>query len=1144
MGRDRLFPGPGRGAVVARHRAMAGRGGLRGDPPQAREVPRGLRRPTRRPRTSLPPLRGRGACAGEGRDRRRRAPGRRGRPLRRQARAGSAQGASYSATRSGALSVSIRRARRPGPRRSRHGGSRAGRARAPRAASARQGVGPACQRDPRRSGDRIGRRRVRRPRTGRARGPLPDRSRRPLPVMTISLTHPQRNAIENTSSCLQVLACAGSGKTEVLARRAARILASGEDPASVVAFTFTERAATELKDRIETRAAEARSEFAELPPGGRGMFIGTMHSWALQMLQDLGGRYETYEPLTPEREWALLLRVARRLGVVDLYARRQGRTGDQVATGKAVPLFLRSVEAVHNERVPRDGLAAEAPEFAAVLERYESLLDDMRLLPFRMMIGRVADALRAGGALRETLAGRTRHVFADEYQDLNRAQDEIILSLREIGAALTVVADDDQAIYQWRGGDVELFVGFGGRFPAAARVELAHNHRCLDGIVEFARPAVETITTARMPKSLAASRHAERPCVEALFGDDAVIEARTIVERIRRLLDSGHRPGDVAVLYRLVRTSASPLVAALREAAIPHEVTGRFSLLARPEMALLARLFVLWAGGTWYPNPDFQPEVVTREGLTNDLAELLGCAPRTAGRLMRRLDEIGQGVRREGVRDSVELYDQVLAVLGLPGDREGIDRREHGLGQLSALLADFDHAARRAIPTRFYEESTGAGAEEAAEDAALADETAPDARRTVIGFAPGEVWLARLRSFLEEFAGRAAEELAEGIETDRDAVHVMTVHQAKGLEFPVVFVPALVQGRFPSALTGRPQEWYVPGTLFDRDRYEGRIDDEHRLLYVALTRARELLVVSWFGQHAAGGPAKASPFVRLLEPGLREATGFGGCSPQPSPARPDQPELIDTDFSALATFRECGYKYWLRHVCGFRPPRAPELGFGKLLHHLIAELARAAARGRQVGPDDVDRLLEHRFYLPFAGQTPRSKLRAAARRRVTRYVRHHGGELARTERPEARFEVPLAGARVRGKIDLLLCESGEREVALVDFKTSENRPPPVVHQNQLRLYAKAASRMGFEPVRLAIHDLDSDDPAEARIEVPWDEEAASEFELELASWIDGIRRGEFEPVPDREPCPRCDFRTFCRFAATEPRASTAPRTNR
>src|SRR5581483_9884895 len=228
------------------------------------------------------------------------------------------------------------------------------------------------------------------------------------------LTQSQEAAIAHPAQRLQILACAGSGKTEVLARRAVRLLLSGVDPASLIAFTFTDKAATELKARIEARAAEADPRFRDLPPAGRGMFIGTTHSWALQALQELGGNYETMEGLTSEQEWVLLHRMARRLGIIDLYARHEGKPAERIAAARAIEGFLRSAEVVHNERIDRETLRERSPVFVEVLERYEWLLDRMRLLPFRLMIGRAIDELAPGGRLRRRLEGRITQVLVDE----------------------------------------------------------------------------------------------------------------------------------------------------------------------------------------------------------------------------------------------------------------------------------------------------------------------------------------------------------------------------------------------------------------------------------------------------------------------------------------------------------------------------------------------------------------------------------------------------------------------------------------------------------------------------------------------------------------------------------------------------------
>jgi DNA helicase-2/ATP-dependent DNA helicase PcrA len=949
------------------------------------------------------------------------------------------------------------------------------------------------------------------------------------------LTAAQVEAIQHPAPRLQVLACAGSGKTEVLARRAARLLREGIAPEGLIAFTFTEKAAAELKARIEARAAESDSRFRELPPVARGMFIGTCHGWAFRSLSSLGAPYEAMDPLTEEQEWALLHRVAYRLGIVDLH--RQVAGEGKASASEAVTAFLRSVEVVYNERLDREAVRRGSPAFAQALARYEWLLDEMRLMPYRTMVDRAAHELAPGGRLRQRLQGRLAHVLVDEFQDFNRAQDELLSRLAELGAAITVVGDDDQAIYQWRGGDLSLFVGFPKRYRGTAVVPLAENHRCRPHIVRFARQLVDGLPD-RLPKVLASAREEMAPgAVEVFVAETPVEEAYLIAQRIEELLRRGHPPADIAVLFRSVRTSAAPLVQELRQRGIPVAVVGKTSLLARPEMALIARIFVYWAGGTWYPNPDYQPEAVSRESLLEEIRQVAHLSQGQAMTALDRLERLGQQVKREGVRDIVALFNDILAVLGLPVAGEEGRRQELGLGALSELLTAFDHSTQRATPAQLYRDQQGTCAQEAEEDAALAADTVPTMVERRLERTRGEIYLVRLRAFLEHFAGRAAEETPDTLPEAQDSVQVMTVHQAKGLEFAVAFVPCLVDGRFPSSLTGRRQLWYVPQELFDVRRYEGREEDEARLLYVAFTRARDLLALSWFRTYAAR-PARPSRFLQAqLRPVLARALSWGQASAPQRRGDQQREALVDLDFSSLVTYLECRYRYWLQHVCGFQPLRAQELGFGRLLHHVVAEMARLALAGRLPSEEDADRALARSFYLPFAGPVPAARLRESARERLRAYVRNYGPELARTLQAEAAFEVPLAGARVRGRIDLLLraADGGPHRVELVDFKTSSDRPPSELHQNQLRLYALVAQRQGLKAVRLFIHDLDA--ATGSRLEVDPNPAKALAFQEQLEDWVRGIREGDFPPVAEETTCRRCDFRRFCRYAP--PAAATA-----
>lgn len=977
----------------------------------------------------------------------------------------------------------------------------------------------------------------------------------------MDLSPAQKDAINSSARALKIVACAGSGKTEVLARRVVRyLLEEGMAPESIVAFTFTEKAAGELKVRIDQRASEGDPRFASHPPSAFGLFAGTIHSYCLHLLQS-SGKYEIHDVLTEEREWALLYRFARRLGLADLYEKTW--PGTKISLKAAVDVFLENLEAVHGENVERQVLARAAPDFAAVLDRYDRLVSAMKLISFDQIILNAVEELRPGGVLRGMVEGKVKEVLVDEYQDLNRAQECLLSLFLDMGANLTVVGDDDQAIYQWRGGDVALFLGFDKRYGAKTH-EMGENRRSRPSIVRAASAFALTIND-RVKKEIRPGRSDEGPCVELLMDHDAESEARTLTLRIKALLADGHAPGDIAVLYRSVRTSAGPLIQSLKNEGIPASVVGRVSLLDRPETRLVARALVFIAGGTW--RPDDEPEVVTQEGLTEELRELTGASAEEAAIGVRRLAGLRERLVSEGVKDLARTYMTILAVLGLPSGSNR-ERQERGLGAMSSLLVDFEHALRRAAPEEGIlagptlhpmpglsaVEGAGAAGEsiEALQEAvtrSVYDEgaAAPGQTTPVSGTAsvplstlPGEVFLTRLRVFLEKFASQAVEETSEGTAPESSAVNIMTIHQAKGLEFPVVIVPSLVEGRFPSSKTGKPKKWYIPGdTLIDKRRYEGRLDDERRLFYVAMTRAKELLILSTFRNYKAK-PATVSTFLRdlLAQPEVREqVTKLGIVRPKKGSSRGEAaPEVYDC--GQLLVYSECPRKYYLRYGCGFAPPIDPALGFGKVAHHVVCEMARRCIYGELPSPDCASEILAKSFYLPFAGPLGRERMFRSISRRVRRYAENHGECLRRVVRVEQRFEVPIDGSRLRGRIDLIARvpqtsgASGDApvpgghvaDVEIIDVKSSENRPPLMQHKNQLRLYGEAARIMGMNPVRLTIHDLDSDDGTVIPVEA--DDRELDLFKDEICRWIYGIKNQRFEPKTGRL-CGTCDFTKVC-----------------
>jgi DNA helicase-2/ATP-dependent DNA helicase PcrA len=247
-----------------------------------------------------------------------------------------------------------------------------------------------------------------------------------------------RDAVVHRGSHLQIIACAGSGKTEVVAQRVADLFADGVEPTAVVAFTFTERAGKELKHRIEERVEERLG--AAFLGRMNGCFVGTIHAYCFRLLQEHVAKYETYDVLDEHRLAAFLTRVAKPIGLKDL----EGQLF------KSLQTFTRNIDVVENELISLERL--EQP-FRGIVERFYAELERYRFLTYGQVIAKAVAELNEPRVF-DAVHGSLGHLIVDEYQDINPAQEALIRRLSTNPVELCVVGDDDQSIYQWRGSDV------------------------------------------------------------------------------------------------------------------------------------------------------------------------------------------------------------------------------------------------------------------------------------------------------------------------------------------------------------------------------------------------------------------------------------------------------------------------------------------------------------------------------------------------------------------------------------------------------------------------------------------------------------------------------------------------------------------
>jgi DNA helicase-2/ATP-dependent DNA helicase PcrA len=680
-----------------------------------------------------------------------------------------------------------------------------------------------------------------------------------------ALNPPQREAVTVPEGPLLVLAGAGSGKTRVIAHRVAWLLEGGEPPASVLAVTFTNKAAREMRERIRALAGAAGAE----------VLVATFHGFGLWLLGQehaAAGLPRRFGVCDAGDQMAIVRRCLREIQVDD-------RRFDPK---RVLAVLSRAKNALLDEVPVRpEGQGDDYDLVAArVWPRYRDALRAQTSLDFDDLVVRPVALLAGDAALRARWRARFRHVLVDEFQDTNDAQLRLLDLLaaaeppggargrgrrergelpaprpagaREGAAAgarnaaaagarvaappgwsgrsLCAVGDDDQAIYGWRGAEVRHILGFERRFPGARVVRLEQNYRSTGNVLACANAVI----------ARSARRHAKRLWTDAGPGapvrvvalEDEVEEARFVAGEIGRARAEGRRLEDVAVLYRL-NAQSRPLEEALREAGLPHRVRGGPAFFDRAEV----RDVLAWLKVCAAPHDDVS------------LARIADVPPRGIGDVsLGRLGEWAAASR-------VPLFRAMGRASEVPGlPRGAAERMAELAAQVERLRAGF-RGGRLAEAARALVEEIGLldhvrRSVRSAEAGARKVEAVEGVIRSL------EAWEQReRRPGLDAFLQRLALDSRDEEPDESAGVTLMTLHGAKGLEFPVVFLVGCEEDLLPVA--------GIQGEARD-------LEEERRLAYVGITRAREVLWLTRARARARRGkvdPRTPSRFLADLPPG-------------------------------------------------------------------------------------------------------------------------------------------------------------------------------------------------------------------------------------------------------------------------------------
>jgi DNA helicase-2/ATP-dependent DNA helicase PcrA len=930
------------------------------------------------------------------------------------------------------------------------------------------------------------------------------------------LTPAQREAVTYYGGPLLIIAGPGSGKTEVISCRAAYLIRSGKvKPENLLAATFTDKAALKLKDRIQKKLPEVNVE---------AMQVSTIHSFCYGLLD--GFRSETPFP----RGFRVLDEAGQRLFV---YSRRKELGLNEIMKGRECDFFaevLRTYNLAAEELVdPVKFEAWCAARLAAVgsdekplweergcvarsYRRYLELLQEAEAVDFSNLQRQALEMLKNRKDVLRQVRDRFHEILIDEYQDTNAVQEDLLFLVAAPRQRLAVVGDDDQSIYRFRGATVKNILTFHKRHAAVKVVKLEDNFRSLKPIIVHSSELIRcNPKNARLDKELRCKRGDWSNDLVIVHEQSAADEAKAVTAVLRNLVSDGtvRRLNDVAILLRSVRSYAEPYLDALKETKIPFRVIGDGGFFERADIDEIYGLFTfLEATKPW--------------GDRFVRCRLMGLSAKTE-RVLKAfkgdLVEAGgeERLRKIGIRDTADrakisalidlkrrvqegrhrsLLDVLYEILRISGyfagaERNGDEEAVRNVGILTKIASDFDEHGGTNNPYAFMS------------------------------------YLKLLRQGTHDSYRRDPE----------DAVSVMTVHQAKGLEFPVVVIGAAMEGRFPARARRSPYE--IPCKLMRSGQPEVRdphIVDERKLFYVAATRPRDLLIIGTADvvNKRGGGP---SEFIReLAGDQLAEAERRGrelsrqAFRVEEIGEKSHEPRLR-LSYYQIAHYLQCPLRYRYFHVDGMANILSDKLYFGSAVHRALDLIHRDVIAGKKVTNEGAAAYVG-RAWMPVwsrkkgaeAAEEERKSMEAAVAQ-VSRYVREHGkyfGEVEESERP---FAFYLEGVVIAGRIDLMRRVVGDKK-EIIDFKTYGSKIGSKEQaEQQMDIYALGLENsVDLKVGRRTLHFLED---GVVRT-TGWDSTECEAAGKNLCGIVGKIKKGDFQPRT--EYCPICtEFKGICPY---------------
>lgn len=959
----------------------------------------------------------------------------------------------------------------------------------------------------------------------------------------------QQRAITHGEGPLLVIAGAGTGKTRVITERIRHLLESdasllGEN---ILGLTFTNKAAGEMKARVVKSVGER----------GKDVVLATFHSFCETILKEVDPNRLALEQVD---HWILLRRNLARLKLekfrrlaepgqfLNDFIQFFSRCQDELVSSEDYQAFADKLateleadkahldEDSYKERVEQVALQQE---IARAYRASEEILRDKRAIAINGSIAEAVSLLKSDAKRLRQLRERYKHILVDEFQDTNIAQLELLRLLSDSSQNIVVVGDNDQAIYRFRGASFGSFKLFLQRFTnwtegqdsTPYRVSLTQNYRSTPNILRVATQAISmNEVSPEFPKKVLRANRAEGEKIRIVELDSSESEATWVADELRRIHNAGRRWRDFAVLYRQ-HAHRDFLVEELSQRKIPFVIT-KLSILEHP----LVRDVLSYLRLIAFPYDD----IACARVLSAPAWHL------TAPDLVRLTE-------RTGKKRGVSLYD----VLQAPQGELPFDASHAACKKLLEFLAE----QRKTMRRRTAREIVGDLTEwlEVPQRVGMQDRKYINQLAQFVKDWEPKSDTRGLPEFLEylEYFEQANGCVSLEDDAPGDAVQLMTVHGAKGLEFPHVFLLRVNSHAFPAR--DRAPLFEFPVRLMKEELPQGdfHIQEERRLFYVALTRAQERLTITTvtekknkvpvFIEDIVMEPAIKRRDIGLLAPRVKKKEpvepGRAPTTTELFPAseappkifarvarwaesfHPSVPEPLKLSSSAIENFRKCPQQYAFSYLWCLKEGPHASLSFGSVMHTTIKRFLEQLKKGTMLPFEEVQRIYETEWTSAgYEDEYQEAEYKKDGLEQLKAFHAHIAGEAPNILDQEKPFELPLENDVIlAGRMDQVN-DLGRNNVEIIDYKTGKPRKEADARKSlQLSIYALAAKEIfEWNPVRLVFHYLQDN----STLVTTRDGKQIADAEKIVQETAADIRAKHFPPKPGYA-CRSCAYSLIC-----------------